>query len=88
MAGLWNPANPGKLHEWRETQAAARVLNLPDHFRRAGVYAGKALKGARPADVPVEQTMKFELVINLSTARALGLTILRSVLIRADQVVP
>ena len=79
------------IYVWREYAAAGGLMSygtdLPDSFRQTGVYTGKVLKGAKPADLPVEQVVKVELVINLTTAKTLGLTIPQALLGRADEVI-
>jgi putative ABC transport system substrate-binding protein len=61
--------------------------NLPDLFRLAGFYAGRILNGEKPTDLPVQRPTRFELALNLKTAKALGLAVPQSVLLRADEVI-
>src|SRR5262249_5319609 len=79
------------ISSWREFVEAGSLMsygaNFSDLFRRTGDYVDKILRGARPGDIPVEQPTTFDLVLNLTTAKALGLTIPESFLLRADEVI-
>jgi putative tryptophan/tyrosine transport system substrate-binding protein len=79
------------IYPWREFTAPGGLMNygasIPDAFRQVGVYTGQILKGAKPADLPVQRPTKLQLVVNLMTAKALGLTMPQSILLRADEVI-
>ena len=91
LAKLASKARLPTIYGWRGFADAGGLMsygaNYEDLMRRSAVYIDKILKGAKPGDLPVEQPTKFELVVNLKTAKALGITIPQSILIRADEVI-
>jgi len=91
IAGLALKNHLPSAHNARDYAEAGGLLaystDIPDNFRRAAVYVDKILKGAKPGELPIERPMRFELVVNLKTAKALGISVPGELKMRADEII-